>query len=122
MPAALNRSQAGSSSYGQVRVSGLAGAVQCVQRSCNTRTASNRRSQRHQPAHRPQPTASVGVVLRFRSQVVRLRMVLRAVTAAWSALGRVWRYFWVVVMEEWPMRSLTTCMSAPPARSQEAWA
>jgi hypothetical protein len=35
-------------------------------------------------------------------------MVLRAVTAAWSALGRVWRYFWVVVIEEWPIRSFTT--------------
>jgi hypothetical protein len=40
--------------------------------------------------------------------VLRLRMLSSALTAAWSALGRVWRYFWVVVMLEWPIRSLTT--------------
>ena len=40
----------------------------------------------------------------------------------WSVSGRVWRYFWVVWIWEWPMRSITDLRSAPPASSQEAWA
>ena len=52
----------------------------------------------------------------------RLRILLSAVSAVSSVLVRACRYFSVVVMRAWPMRSLTVCRSAPPASSQEAWA
>ena len=45
-----------------------------------------------------------------------------ATTAEASAPGRLCRYFSVVVMLAWPIRSLTTCRSAPAASSHDAWA
>jgi hypothetical protein len=53
---------------------------------------------------------------------VGLRILVRASSAVSSAVGRLWRYFSVVEMLAWPSRSLTTCRSAPPARSHEACA
>src|SRR6266540_1918013 len=50
------------------------------------------------------------------------RIRSRAVRFFWSASGRVWRYFWVVVIWAWPIRSITLLRSDPPASSQEAWA
>ena len=52
----------------------------------------------------------------------RCRTDSNAARALSSASGRVWRYFWVVMICAWPMRSMTDFRSAPPARSQEAWA
>ena len=49
-------------------------------------------------------------------------MRLRAPRLLASASGTVCRYFWVVVIWAWPMRSITDFRSDPPARSQEAWA
>ena len=45
-----------------------------------------------------------------------------ASSAVSSAVGRLCRYRSVVTMLAWPRRSLTTCRSAPPARSQDACA
>src|SRR5450756_3066651 len=50
------------------------------------------------------------------------RTASNAASALSSASGRVCRYFWVVMIWAWPMRSMTDLRSAPPARSQEAWA
>src|SRR5665647_2935505 len=54
--------------------------------------------------------------------VDRCRTDSNAASALSSASGRVCRYFWVVMIWAWPMRSMTDLRSAPPARSQEAWA
>src|SRR3954452_8284032 len=50
------------------------------------------------------------------------RIFLNAARARSPASGSVPVYCWVVVMRRCPSRSWTTMMSAPPARSQEAWA
>ena len=50
------------------------------------------------------------------------RVLFRASRFLASASGRVWRYFWVVVIWAWPIRSITDLRSEPPASSQEAWA
>src|SRR4051812_30575066 len=52
----------------------------------------------------------------------RRRVLFRALRFLASALGRAWRYFCVVEIWAWPMRSMTDLRSASPARSQEAWA
>jgi hypothetical protein len=49
-----------------------------------------------------------------------LRTRERASSAVSSASGSVCRYLSVVTMLAWPSRSLTTCRSAPPARSHDA--
>jgi hypothetical protein len=56
------------------------------------------------------------------SQGLRVWTRVRASRLRWSVSGRVWRYFWVVWIWAWPMRSMTDWRSAPPASSQEAWA
>jgi len=53
---------------------------------------------------------------------VRFRVRWSASSAVLSVSGRVWRYFSVVRRLPWPRRALTVWMSAPPARSKEAWA
>lgn len=50
------------------------------------------------------------------------RMRLNASRAVSSAVGRLCRYLSVVAMLACPSRSFTTCRSAPPWRSHEAWA
>jgi hypothetical protein len=52
--------------------------------------------------------------------VLRLRIRESASSAVSSASDRVCRYLSVVTMLAWPRRSLTTCRSAPPAKSQDA--
>ena len=47
---------------------------------------------------------------------------VRASRFFWSVSGRVCRYFWVVWICAWPIRSITPLRSAPPASSQDAWA
>lgn len=38
-----------------------------------------------------------------------------------SVSGRTWRYFWVIWIWVWPVRSIADLRSAPLVRSQEAW-
>ena len=57
-----------------------------------------------------------------RDRVELVRTVSKAARALSSASGSVCRYFWVVMIWAWPMRSMTVLRSAPPASSQEAWA
>jgi len=52
----------------------------------------------------------------------RQRILAKASSAVSSASGKVCRYFSVVAMLAWPSRSFTTCRSAPPASSHDAWA
>jgi hypothetical protein len=73
------------------------------------------------PSYDPAELAGRKVIVKGRGLQCPCRMRLRAVRAVVSAVGRVWRYFSVVVMDWWPSRSRTTCRPAPPASSQEAW-
>lgn len=52
----------------------------------------------------------------------RAEMRSRASRFFWSASGRAWRYFCVVWICAWPMRSITLLRSEPPASSHEACA
>lgn len=61
---------------------------------------------------------------RHRALLQSLATVLNPVECVEVALvgvGKVWRYFWVVWIWEWPMLSMTDLRSAPPASNQEAF-